>query len=55
MKLAQGIYHFKGEGAVEYLDTTQVEERKGKKVLHFEIGQPDYPSPDHIISIASVH
>ena len=23
-------------------------EREGKKILHFEIGQPDYPSPKHI-------
>ncbi|MBU1240666.1 aminotransferase class I/II-fold pyridoxal phosphate-dependent enzyme, partial [Myxococcota bacterium] len=48
MELAQGMYRIMGEGAFEYLAKAQAEEARGKKVLHFEIGQPDFPTPDHI-------
>ncbi len=47
-ELAAGMYKILGEGAFEYLAKAQAEERKGKKVLHFEIGQPDFPTPEHI-------
>jgi aspartate/methionine/tyrosine aminotransferase len=48
MKMADGMYRIMGEGAFEYLAKAQKLEREGKKVLHFEIGQPDFPTPDHI-------
>lgn len=38
----------RGEGAFEYLAKAQAVEREGGKVLHFEIGQPDFPTPRHI-------
>ncbi|MHA1201084.1 MAG: aminotransferase class I/II-fold pyridoxal phosphate-dependent enzyme [Candidatus Heimdallarchaeaceae archaeon] len=47
-ELATGMYKILGEGAFEYLAKAQAEERKGKTVLHFEIGQPDFPTPEHI-------
>ncbi len=47
-KLAEGMYRILGEGAFEYLAKAQALERDGKKVLHFEIGQPDFPTPQHI-------
>ncbi len=47
-KLANGMYRILGEGAFEYLAKAQSLEREGKKVLHFEIGQPDFPTPQHI-------
>ncbi len=47
-ELATGMYKILGEGAFEYLAKAQAEERKGKKILHFEIGQPDFPTPKHI-------
>ena len=45
---ADGMYKILGEGAFEYLAKAQKEEREGKKILHFEIGQPDFPTPEHI-------
>ncbi len=46
--MANGMYRILGEGAFEYLAKAQAQEREGKKVLHFEIGQPDFPTPQHI-------
>ncbi|MHA1398265.1 MAG: aminotransferase class I/II-fold pyridoxal phosphate-dependent enzyme, partial [Candidatus Heimdallarchaeaceae archaeon] len=46
--MAEGMYRILGEGAFEYLAKAQALEREGKEVLHFEIGQPDFPTPQHI-------
>jgi aspartate/methionine/tyrosine aminotransferase len=42
---AKGIY---GEAAFEALAKAQELERHGKKILHFEIGEPDMETPDNI-------
>lgn len=42
------MYRILGEGAFEVLAKAQALEREGKKVLHFEIGQPDFPTPTHV-------
>jgi aspartate/methionine/tyrosine aminotransferase len=47
-KMASGMYEILGEGAFEYLAKAQTLEREGKMILHFEIGQPDFPTPEHI-------
>lgn len=47
-KMADGMYRILGEGAFEYFAKAQALDREGKKVLHFEIGQPDFPTPQHI-------
>ena len=47
-EMASGMHRILGEGAFEYLAKAQALEREGKKVLHFEIGQPDFPTPEHI-------
>ncbi|NPD89524.1 MAG: pyridoxal phosphate-dependent aminotransferase [Asgard group archaeon] len=46
--MANGMHRILGEGAFEYLAKAQALEREGKQVLHFEIGQPDFPTPEHI-------
>lgn len=46
--IASGMDRIRGEGAFEYLAKAQAVEREGGKVLHFEIGQPDFPTPKHI-------
>jgi aspartate aminotransferase len=38
-----------GEAAFEVLAKAQALERKGKKILHFEIGEPDMETPHHIV------
>jgi aspartate/methionine/tyrosine aminotransferase len=37
-----------GAGIFDVLSKAKSLEREGKKILHFEIGQPDFPTPDHI-------
>lgn len=37
-----------GAGIFDVLSKAKTLEREGKKILHFEIGQPDFPTPDHI-------
>jgi len=37
------------ESAFEVLARCRELERGGKKVLHFEIGEPDFPSPPHVV------
>ena len=46
--MAYGMHRILGEGAFAVLAKAQALERKGKKILHFEIGQPDFPTPQHI-------
>jgi aspartate/methionine/tyrosine aminotransferase len=37
-----------GAGIFEVLSKAKKLEREGKSILHFEIGQPDFPTPTHI-------
>ncbi len=46
--IADGMYQILGEGAFAVLAKAQALEREGKKILHFEIGQPDFPTPQHV-------
>ncbi len=46
--MADGMYQILGEGAFAVLAKAQALEREGKKILHFEIGQPDFPTPQHV-------
>lgn len=42
------VSHLQFEGAYVVLARAQALEAQGREVLHLEIGQPDYPTPDHI-------
>lgn len=37
------------ESAFEVLARAQALERQGKKIIHLEIGSPDFPTPEHIV------
>lgn len=45
---AQRIDHLKPEGAYQVLAKAQALERAGRKILHFEIGQPDFDTFENI-------
>ncbi len=47
-QLSKGAHRIYGEAAFEVLAKAQALERKGKHVLHFEIGEPDIETPKHI-------
>jgi len=48
LQLAEGMDRILGEGALQVLKEAQQLELAGKRILHFEIGQPDFPTPDYI-------
>ncbi len=45
---AEGLDRILGEGAIAVMGEARRLERAGKRILHFEIGQPDFPTPQHI-------
>ena len=47
-ELSKGSYRIYGEAAFEVLAKAQELERKGKNILHFEIGEPDMETPENI-------
>jgi aspartate aminotransferase len=38
------------EGAFEVLARAQALEATGRRIIHLEIGEPDFPTPDHIVA-----
>lgn len=48
-ELSLGANRIYGEAAFEILAKAQAMEKNGKEVLHFEIGEPDMETPDHIV------
>jgi aspartate/methionine/tyrosine aminotransferase len=49
MKLAQKMSRIGTESAFEVLARARALERQGKNVIHLEIGEPDFPTPRHIV------
>ena len=52
MKFTRAIKSLKPEGAFVVLAKAKELEAKGKKIIHLEIGQPDFPTPRHIVKSA---
>jgi aspartate aminotransferase len=48
MKLAERMSRIGIESAFEVLMRARALEAQGKKIVHLEIGQPDFPTPQHI-------
>lgn len=48
MNIAKSMLVLKTEGAYDVLAKSQELERQGKKIIHLEIGQPDFPTPINI-------
>jgi aspartate/methionine/tyrosine aminotransferase len=44
-KISEGIL---GEGAFDVLAKAKMLESRGLKVIHLEIGEPDFDTPEHI-------
>ncbi|MFO7677927.1 MAG: pyridoxal phosphate-dependent aminotransferase [Thermoplasmatota archaeon] len=49
VNLSEASNRIYGEAAFEVLAKAQALERQGKKILHFEIGEPDMETPEHIV------
>tara|TARA_B100000029_G_scaffold429404_1_gene439784 strand:- start:1563 stop:2729 length:1167 start_codon:yes stop_codon:yes gene_type:complete len=52
MKFTRAIESLKPEGAFVVLAKAKDLESQGKEIIHLEIGQPDFPTPAHIVSSA---
>ncbi len=49
MQIADRIGRLGVEGAFEVLQKARALEAKGKHIIHLEIGEPDFPTPRHIV------
>ncbi len=48
-RLASRMQLLRGEGAIETFAKAQKLELLGRKIIHLEIGEPDFATPDHIV------
>src|SRR5438445_2255798 len=49
MRLAEKMSRIGTESAYEVLAKARELEKQGKKIIHLEIGEPDFPTPAHVI------
>jgi aspartate aminotransferase len=49
MKLAQKMSRIGTESAFEVLARARALEKQGRNIIHLEIGEPDFPTPRHIV------
>src|SRR5215831_11479765 len=52
MRLADRMSRLGGEGAFYVLQRARALEAQGRSVIHLEIGEPDFPTPRHIVEAA---
>jgi len=50
IKLSKSAYEIDGQPMFKVLDKVQKLEREGKEILHFELGEPDFDTPDNIVN-----
>jgi aspartate aminotransferase len=49
MRLVERMSQLRTESAFEVLARARELERQGRSIIHLEIGEPDFPSPTHVI------
>ena len=49
VKLADRMSHIGTESAFEVLAKARALEKQGKSIIHLEIGEPDFPTPAHVV------
>ena len=49
MELVKGMAGLGAESAFEVLAKARALEAQGKSIIHLQIGEPDFPTPRHII------
>lgn len=49
LRLAERIGELSGEGALDVLARARALEARGRRVAHVEVGEPDFPTPPHIV------
>ena len=51
-KLSKTVMNIDGQPMFKLLDKVKALENLGREILHFEIGDPDFPTPDNIVQAA---
>jgi len=51
-RLSEAAYRIEGQPMFKVLDKVQKLEQRGEDIVHFEIGDPDFDTPRHIIEAA---
>jgi len=51
-KLSEAAYRLEGQRMFQILALARELERKGKEILHFELGDPDFKTPENIVNAA---
>ena len=49
LRLAERMSRLGTETAFEVLNKARALERQGKKIIHLEIGEPDFDTPDNVV------
>ena len=49
IKLSKSAYQIDGQPMFKVLDKVQKMERQGSKILHFELGEPDFDTPNNVV------
>src|SRR6266436_3105870 len=49
MQLVEAMSRIGVESAFEVLVKARALEKQGKNIIHLEIGEPDFPTPKHIV------
>ena len=49
MRLADRMSHIGTESAFEVLARARALEKQGKSIIHLQIGEPDFPTPAHVV------
>ena len=52
MNIKECTQSLQTESAFKVLAQAQQMERQGKDIIHLEIGQPDFPTPEHVCDAA---
>ena len=52
MKLAERMDRILVESAFDVLVRARALEAKGRSIIHLEIGEPDFPTPGHVVEAA---
>src|SRR5215831_8247372 len=50
LRLAERMARLGTESAFEVLHRARALERQGKEIIHLEIGEPDFPTPENIVN-----
>lgn len=52
IQLAERMQELRGEGALDVFTRARAREARGQRIAHLELGEPDFPTPAHVVEAA---